>query len=439
MQKDYARPVAATTIAMRRSPTPPFVPTYLLLLLVIGFAIVSAWLGLNRLSAIERLDESSTTAAMTVHDLQALQNAVVDIETSARGFVLTGDAADLELYERARRDVPALLTSLRDRMRDDPDELALVETLVPLIARRTAISAGAIEQKRSAPDRPLRSDESRPGKEATDTIRAVIATLEAREQDQLARDRRVLVADIEAARRDRYLLAAVIVLLAVLLFLAVRRLKSFIPPEIRIDRESTVKLEKAPISMDGQVATLLQDALLRTRLAAAATRADSPAAQRLHALVAALQQARDEHLRAEADLNLPRPAPENVAQALGLLAKSYSDLGPPLVKPTMEQTATLLSGEKSFLIYRSAEWALEAMALRKHSGEITLHFTSNGENASLRVLALPDKPDLPLRLSPKEADEANVLEQAATLAGGTFVVSRGSTGFAVLLSIPADR
>lgn len=424
---------------MRRPLTPPFLPTYLLLLLVIGFAIGSAWLGLTRLDSIERLDESSARAARTVHDLQALQNAVVDIETSARGFVLTGDAADLELYERARRDVPVLLTSLRDRMRNEPDELALVETLVPLIAKRTEISAGAIEQKRSAPDRPLPPEAARPGKEATDTIRAVIATLEARERDQLARDRRVLVADIEAARRDRYLLAAVIVLLAVLLFLAVRRLKSFIPPEIRIDPKSAVKLEKAPISMDGRVATLLQDALLRTRLAAAATPADSPAAERLHALVSAMQHASDEHLRAEADLDLPRLEQENIIEALGLLAKSYSDLGPPIVKATTEQTVTLSSREKSFLIYRSAEWALEAMALRKHSGEITLHFAFDGENASLRVLALPDKPDVPLRLSPKESDEANVLQQAATLVGGTFVVSRGPTGFAVLLSIPVDR
>ncbi len=424
---------------MRRPLSPPFVPTYLLLLLVIGFAIASAWLGLSRLDSIERLDESSARAAVTVHDLQALQNAVVDIETSGRGFALTGNAADLEFYERARRDVPVLLTNLRDHVRDDPDQLALVESLVPLIAKRTDLSAAVIEQKRSAPDKPLSPDENRAGRETTDTIRAVIATLEARAQDRLADDRHVLVGDIETARRDRYLLAAVIVLLAVLLFFAVRRIKSFIPPEISIDLENVVELKRGPISMDGRVATLLQDALLRTRLAAAAAPADSPTAERLHALAAAMQHARDEHIRAEADLDLPRPEQENVIEALGLLAKSYSDLGPPVVKATMEQTVTVWSREKSFLIYRAAEWALEAMALRKHTGEITLHFNSDGERVSLRVLALPDKPDLPLRLSPKESDEANVLQQAATLVGGTFVVTRGSTGFAVLLNIPIDH
>ena len=143
--------------------TPPVFPTYLLLLLVVVFAIASAWIGLARLDSIERLDESSARAAVTVHDLQALQNDVIDIETSARGFVLTGDAADLEAYERARRDIPALLTSLRDRLRDNPDALALVESLVPLIARRTALSGAAIEQKRNAPDKPMPPEEGLTG------------------------------------------------------------------------------------------------------------------------------------------------------------------------------------------------------------------------------------------------------------------------------------
>jgi len=424
---------------MPRRLIPPVLPTYLLLLVVVVFAIASAWLGLGRLDTIERLDESSTRSALTVHDLQALQNDVVDIETSARGFVLTGDAADIELYERARRDVPLLLTSLRDRLRDNPDALALIESLVPLVAKRTALSGAAIEQKRSAPDVALPSEEGRPGKEATDAIRAVIATLLAREQEQLASDRRMLVADIAAARRDRYLLAAVIVLLAVLLFLAVRRLKTFIPPELRIDLESTVDVPRIPVTTDGRVATLLQDALLRTRIAAAATPANTPEAERLHALAVAMEHARDEHLRAEADLKQERPEAENVIEALGLLAKSYSDLGGPTVKATMEQTVAVTGRDKSFLIYRAAEWALEAMALRKHSGEISMHFSSDSENASLRILALPDKPDLPLRFSPKESDEANVLQQATTLIGGTFVISRGPTGFAVLLMIPVDR
>ncbi len=418
---------------------PPTLPTYLLLVLVVVFAVGAGWLGLSRLDTIERLGESRATSAATVQDLQALQNAVVDIETSVRGFVLTGDAADLELYERGRRDIPPLLARLRDGMRDDADELALIESLVPLIAKRTTLAASAIDQKRSAPNQPLPIEAGRPGRETSEAIRAIVAKLTAREEEQLARDRRTLVAALGAAQRDMYLLAGLIVLLAVLLFLAVRRLRALIPPELHIEPASTVDLQPAPVSVDGRVATLLQDALLRARIAAAAAPRDSAAHERLGALVAAMERARDEHARVEADLEQPRSEAENIIEALTLLAQSYSQPGGPTVRATMDRTVGVFGRDKAFLIYRSAEWALEAMALRKRTGEITLHVTAEGAAASLRIMALPDNPDPPLLLSPKERDEAAVLKQAVTALGGSFVISQSPTGFALVLVLPGDR
>jgi hypothetical protein len=49
-------------------------------------------------------------------------------------------------------------------MRDDPDELARVESLVPLIARHTELSSGTIDQKRSAPDKALPIDGPEPAR-----------------------------------------------------------------------------------------------------------------------------------------------------------------------------------------------------------------------------------------------------------------------------------
>src|SRR4030095_5489424 len=115
--------------------------------------------------------------------------------------------------------------------------------------------------------------------------------------------------------------------------------------------ETVAAAPKIPGTTDGRVATLLQDALLRTRIAAKATPANTPEAERLHALAAAMEHARDEHLRAEIDLHQARPEAENVIEALGLLAKSYSDLGGPPVKATMDQAVALTSRDKSFLIY----------------------------------------------------------------------------------------
>jgi signal transduction histidine kinase len=219
----------------------------------------------------------------------------------------------------------------------------------------------------------------------------------------------------------------------------VRRLRSFIPPDLDIGPAGAVDVGKESVSMDGHVVTLLQDALMRTRLAVATTPAESPEATRLKAVVDAMEKARDEHLRAMAELDRARPDAGDVVAALGSLASAYSSLGGPAVKATMEKSDAVTSHEKTFLICRAAEWALEAMALRKRAGEITLHFNADHGNVFLRVVALTDNPDVPLRLAPKETDEANVLQQTATFLGGTFVVSRGPTGFAMVLTLPADR
>lgn len=424
---------------MRRPFAFPVLPTYLLLLLVLAFALASAWLDLARLDAVERHGESGALSAATIHDLQALQGAIIDVETSARGFLLTGDATDLDLYERARLDIPRRLSALREDVRDDPGALVLVEKLVPLVARRTDLAAVAIDEKRAAPDRMPKAVAGRPGKEATEAVRAIIAQMEERERAAAARDRQAVAAAIDAARRDLSLLVSAIVLLVILLFFAVRRLKSLLPPVRNIDAANAVDIQHPTVWMDGHVATLLQDALLRTRLAYATTPADSPEAVRLRSLLAAMEHARDEHLRTAAELNLSRPQENDIVAALWMLAESYSKLGGPIVKATVEKNLVVRDRDRVFLVLRAAEWGLEAVALRKRSGEITLLFSGVGENAELRIMALPDQPDSPLRLSPKETDEANVLQQAATLQGGSFAVSRGPTGFALLMTLPVER
>jgi CHASE3 domain sensor protein len=408
-------------------------PAYLLLALVVAFAVASAWIGIARLDTIIALDEVSSRSAATVHDLQALRNAVGAIEIAGRGYALSGDPADVELYERARREIPDLLASLRDRVRDDTDELALIERLVPLIGRRTVLTGAAIEARRSVT--PTSDIKILDGRETSAAIAATLATLEAREQEQLARDRGTLIASIDAARRDRYLLSSVIVLLAFLLVMAVRRLKSFIPPEPHGAQGGPPAPPPRP---DERIALLLYDAMLRARLGLEA-HAESNAGRRFRDLLAAVEDARDAHDRIAAEpegLPCSPPLGPELGPALAALAKRYERTGGPTVKIVADQTVTIAERDACLLVYRAAEWALEAVALRKHSGEIALHFSAEGGEATLRIVALPDKPDLPLALSPDEDDDAAVLEHAAAELGGRFVAMRGVTGFSLLLAIP---
>ncbi len=116
---------------------PPFLPPYAVLFLVVAYALGSLWLGLARFDAITRLTESAAQKAATLYDLQDLLHAVHYFEAAGRGFALRADDSYLEPFERERRRIPDLLSGLRDKVRGDESEIALIEDLVPMIADRS--------------------------------------------------------------------------------------------------------------------------------------------------------------------------------------------------------------------------------------------------------------------------------------------------------------
>jgi CHASE3 domain sensor protein len=417
---------------------PPFLPPYAVLLLVVTYAIGALWLGLVRVEAITRLSDASSQNTETVRSLKDLLAAVTDIETAGRGYALTADDTYLEPFERARRRVPQLLSGLRDKMRDDRVELGLIEDLVSLIAERTTITVAGVERKRAAPDKPYELTFGRRGKETTDEIRTIIATLESREQDELSQIRAELARTLDAARGDLYVAAGVTLLLVACVFFAVRRLRSFMPPP-PVSAPGRGDDVVAPVSsMAGgvQLDARLRDALLRARLAGAGLPASSGAAEHQRSLVAALEQA----LAAHADVQESDPGhPEqpSVAQALAALAQAYSAPGGVTIRMTIDRTIRVADPQKAFLTLRCAEWALEAITRRKRAGDVTLSFTGGGDGASLRILALTDTSGAPVPLTPREAEEANALRQGVAAVAGAFAADEGPTGFSLTLTMPA--
>lgn len=412
---------------------PPLLPTYVLLVLVVVFAVGSLWVGLGQLDTIERLAESRAESAATVQELQSLAGTLNDIVTSAQGYARNGASENLDLFERARRAVPTQLTRLRDRMRDSPSELALVERLVPLIARTTTLADAAIERLRAAPASEA-MEAPAAYRDSVEAIRAIIANLESREQDDLAHDGRALTAALSSAQILQFALAGLSVLLVGLLFVAARRLSSFIPPAPRVDAAASVELDgESPAASNARIAMLLDDAVARARLVVAAARDDPAAVESLRSSIEAIERT------ALAPHGEPRPGAPTVVDGLALLARAYSQPGGLTVEPTLDRSVAISGREKAFVVDRVAEWGLEAVARRKRRGEITLAFSCNEEGAaSLRVLALLDPPDVPLRLSPREREEADFLQHAAASLGGRLAVTHGPTGFALVLTVPVD-
>jgi CHASE3 domain sensor protein len=426
----------------RRFRIPPFLPAYTILTLALAYAVITFSLGTARLDAIAQFAELANRNATTLHALGGFREAVNDIETGGRGFALTADDSYLERFERGRRRAPEFLVTLRDQMRDSPDELTIIEKLVPLLAERTLISASGIEQRRSAPEQPYRLTFGSRGRESSEEIRAILADLEARERDQTREYRENLANTIRDARRDMYVMSGIMLLLVVSLYFAVVRLRAFMRVESGDD--SAVALGLAPADQDSGVRTLLRDALLRARLAVTAAEGGSADNTQRRALVATMEQAVKEQALVErdageqGDVDRPRP-PQTLAQGLARLAQSYSRADGLIVRATIDRQAEVDNPDSAFVIFRSAEWALEAITLRRRTGEVFLNLGTNGEGVSLRISALADSPQFPLRLTPKENEQAHALQQAVAGAGGSFLVHEGPTGFMLTLTLPFQR
>jgi signal transduction histidine kinase len=185
------------------------------------------------------------------------------------------------------------------------------------------------------------------------------------------------------------------------------------------------------------VGTLLRDAMLRARLAETAVPASSASGEHLRSLTAAIEQALC--ARAAAFGNDPiQIDAQGVVGALTRLVQVYSRPEGLAIRTTIDQRAGIRDPQKGFLVSRSAEWALEAIALRKRTGNVTLDLAASEARVLLRIHALTDNPRLPATLTPKESEEADALRQGVTVFGGTFVVGEGPTGFSLTLAIPAD-
>ena len=416
---------------------PPFLPPYAVLFLVVAYAAGALWLGLARLDDITRQTESATQNAATIGDLQGLLNAVGDID--AAGPFAAGTSADslTETFERGRRRVPILLSALRDKVRDDAAELALVEELVPLIAERATFTAAGIERRRNAPELPDETAAGQRGKASSDRIRAIIADLEFREDEELEPSREARSRTLDGARRDLYIMAGVTLLLVTSLFLAVRRLRSFIPFVPGAGAEGTVALapEQSPTAPDAGLGTLLRDAMLRARLAEGVAPDGSGLRERLHTLVAAMEQALSAHAGAYADGRvLARRTGDDPGH--GAPRAAYSRPDGLTVKATIDRSVNVPDDRTAFLLLRSAEWALEAITLRKRRGEVALELAASGGRIFLRIYALTDIPEPPFVPTPKESEEANALRQGVTAVAGTFTAREDPTGFSLMLAVP---
>jgi signal transduction histidine kinase/ActR/RegA family two-component response regulator len=145
----------------------------------------------------ETRDEVERSYALRLH-LQHVFSLVQDVETGARGFMLTGQDAFLAPNVQARAQLPGELALLRSSVLH-PDDRAYVAHLDGLIRRKLAIAGRNVELRRShSLEEATARVRAAQGRLAMDQIRGVLAAWDAHEQREL--DRRLAAAD--KANRD---------------------------------------------------------------------------------------------------------------------------------------------------------------------------------------------------------------------------------------------
>jgi methyl-accepting chemotaxis protein len=126
-----------------------------------------------------------------------LLSLVKDIETGARGFVITGSDAFLESHRLALPEIERVLGELRELTRDNPSQQRRVGILEPLIDERIEHGLKMIEMRRSEGlEAAARTVAQGGGKTRMDDIRRVVADADGEERKLL--EQRTKDAEISA-------------------------------------------------------------------------------------------------------------------------------------------------------------------------------------------------------------------------------------------------
>jgi signal transduction histidine kinase len=228
-------------------------------------AVTGTWALRSMSDAMRLRSEARESLLITSSLLQAL----VDIETGQRGYLLTGDREYLAPYDRGRRDYDELLRQLRASAERIPEIREPVARLGPHAERRVALSTAAVALRRSGTAAPRGLDRQlAAGLQAMEAVRMDTAVIDVRLRARIARfDRRV-----REVERRAFLLGAALTgvgVLAILGSLLVVR------KEQRSRLEAEFDLQQANYALERRVAERTSElAEARTQLEGFARRLD---------------------------------------------------------------------------------------------------------------------------------------------------------------------
>jgi signal transduction histidine kinase len=147
-------------------------------IVVLLLAALGGIYALSSLSRASRMVKHTDEVRVAV---ARLRSTLIDAETGARGYLVTGDRTFLEPYDRARRDWPSDLQGLRSLTSDNPAQQARLAELERLIKERVALLARLELPEAPTPRAPALLGTMLEGKQTMDAARGVIDEMEVAE------------------------------------------------------------------------------------------------------------------------------------------------------------------------------------------------------------------------------------------------------------------
>jgi len=216
-------------------------------LLLITFAIVAAdsWLAVKSVNSLISSEYWVDHTWQAINQVERIMGSAKDAETGNRGFLITGDNQYLESYTAARRDLPAELDHLQELIRDNPAEMANLQTMRSIIDQRLGLlEEGIALHREGLADSSHALIVTGSGKEQMDRLRGIADRMESDEHRLLA-DRMAMASS--SATRARYTMAIAsildFVLIALMFRYFVRERRMRIASELDSERLAVARAE----------------------------------------------------------------------------------------------------------------------------------------------------------------------------------------------------
>ena len=170
-----------------------------------------------------------------LEQLEDIRTRLIQVETDARGFLLTGDTAYRDAYERGLRELPAKIVEVKQKTQDNDSHQQKFPVLEAAVRSRLDLLAEYVKRKEVLGATVIPAGQSAEGKRRMDAVRTVLDDISSSERellnlrlDQSRQSTRRLLFTLTLS------LAGMLGLLCMVFYLAVRDIKARRINEMRL-------------------------------------------------------------------------------------------------------------------------------------------------------------------------------------------------------------